>query len=172
MRILIVGYGYVGAALSKLLVRDGHTVWGMKRDPEIGLDIETIFADVTKPDTMLQLPAALDAVIYAVGAGAYDAARYQAVYEQGQRNLIDIFSCRARGCTRNNPANGLMKPQPRIRPISPGPHCWPGSASREPARFRQPLCALAAYMDQAVRGLSAPCATALQRFRRNRRILI
>ena len=30
-RILIAGCGYVGSALGELLVRDGHTVWGLRR---------------------------------------------------------------------------------------------------------------------------------------------
>ncbi|MDZ4861131.1 MAG: SDR family oxidoreductase [Candidatus Hydrogenedentes bacterium] len=91
MRTLIAGCGYVGAALGEFLARDGHAVWGIMRNAESLAGIQTISADVTRPETLSQLPIGLDAVVYAVGAGGYDEARYRAVYVDGVRNLLDAL---------------------------------------------------------------------------------
>lgn len=89
MRVLIAGCGYVGTALAELLVNDGHLVWGLRRGGVVlPKGAESVQGDVCKPETLSMLPAALDAVVYAVSAGGYDAARYRAAYVDGVRNLI------------------------------------------------------------------------------------
>jgi nucleoside-diphosphate-sugar epimerase len=89
MRVLIVGCGYVGTALAKLLDADGHIVFGLRRRiDELPAGIRPIAGDVSNPDTLKALPAGIDAVVYAAAAGRFDEARYRAAYVEGPRNVI------------------------------------------------------------------------------------
>jgi nucleoside-diphosphate-sugar epimerase len=93
MRVLIVGCGYVGAPLGAELVRLGHEVSGLRRNPaaECALKaagIQPLTGDVTKPETLATLPREFDWVINCVAAGG-DGGNYREVYLQGTRNLID-----------------------------------------------------------------------------------
>ncbi|MBX7255164.1 MAG: SDR family oxidoreductase [Candidatus Hydrogenedentes bacterium] len=89
MNILIAGCGYVGSELARLLLSDGHSVWGMRRVPQ-GLppDVMPIAADLSKPASLAGLPPGLDAVVYAAAAGGFDEARYVAAYVEGPANLL------------------------------------------------------------------------------------
>ncbi len=93
MRILIVGCGYVGVPLGVELVRLGHEVFGMRRNPTAEPELKTVgiqplIGDVTKPETLANLPREFDWVVNCVAAGG-DAENYREVYLQGTRNLIE-----------------------------------------------------------------------------------
>lgn len=93
MRVLIVGCGYVGVPLGAELARLGHEVFGLRRSgsAESGLKaagIQPLIGDVTRPETLAQLPRNFDWVVNCVAAGG-NADNYQAVYLQGTRNLIE-----------------------------------------------------------------------------------
>jgi nucleoside-diphosphate-sugar epimerase len=93
MRVLIVGCGYVGVPLGAELVRLGHEVFGLRRNPSAEKELEAVgiqplISDVTQPETLAKLPCDFDWVVNCVAAGG-DAENYRAVYLHGTRNLID-----------------------------------------------------------------------------------
>lgn len=93
MRVLIVGCGYVGLPLSAQLARQGHTVFGLRRNSAvagelIAAGIQPLVADITQPETLAQLPPNFDWVINCVAAGGGGAENYRQVYLEGSKNLI------------------------------------------------------------------------------------
>jgi nucleoside-diphosphate-sugar epimerase len=93
MRVLIVGCGYVGVPLGVELVRLGHEVFGLRRNPAAenelkAAGIQPLFGDVTKPDELEKLPREFDWVVNCVAAGG-DAENYREVYFNGTKNLIE-----------------------------------------------------------------------------------
>jgi nucleoside-diphosphate-sugar epimerase len=93
MRVLIVGCGYVGVPLGAELVRLGHEVFGLRRNPSEknelkAAGIQPLIGDVTKPSELKNMPRDFDWVVNCVAAGG-DAESYRQVYLQGTRNLIE-----------------------------------------------------------------------------------
>lgn len=81
----VVGCGYVGTALTELLVERGHDVYAVTRS---GVDIpgvESLRMDVTEG---VELPPS-DAVYYLVSAGRRDTRAYRRVYVEGLRNVAE-----------------------------------------------------------------------------------
>jgi nucleoside-diphosphate-sugar epimerase len=92
MRVLIVGCGYVGVPLGAELIRLGHEVFGLRRNPTAGGEltaagIQPLIGDVTQPGSLAKLPRNFDWVVNCVAAGG-DAGSYREIYLQGTRNLI------------------------------------------------------------------------------------
>ena len=93
MRILIVGCGYVGVPLGAELVRLGHEVFGLRRNPAAESELKAagilpLIGDVSRPEMLATLPRDFDWVVNCVAAGG-NAENYRAVYLQGTRNLIE-----------------------------------------------------------------------------------
>ncbi|MCY3824503.1 MAG: SDR family oxidoreductase [Nitrospinae bacterium] len=87
--VLIVGCGYVGAALGVLLADEGHLVWGMRRNPEnLPQSIKPLSADIHDKDLSSQLPDGLDFIFYTVASGGGGEAGYRAAYVDGPKNLV------------------------------------------------------------------------------------
>src|SRR5882724_2156233 len=91
MRVLIVGCGYVGVPLGAELVRLGHEVFGLRRNPAAenelkAAGIQPLFADVTKLEELKKLPQNFDWVVNCVAAGG-DAENYRQIYLEGTKNL-------------------------------------------------------------------------------------
>lgn len=103
MRVLISGCGYVGGALGTRLVRDGHEVSGLRRDPS-GLPpgVRPVAADFTDPESLERaLPESLDYVFHTaspgVSPGMSSRAReeaYRDAYVRGPSNLISALISR------------------------------------------------------------------------------
>jgi nucleoside-diphosphate-sugar epimerase len=92
MRVLIVGCGYVGVPLGAELVRFGHEVFGLRRNPAVenellAAGIRPLIGDVTRPETLAKLPRDFDWVVNCVAAGG-NMENYRKVYLQGTRNLL------------------------------------------------------------------------------------
>lgn len=92
MNVLIAGCGYVGTALGERLVKRGHTVWGLRRDPS-GLPppFRKVAADLTSARDLSALPGDIDYVVYAASAGEATDAAYERAYVTGLRNLLDAL---------------------------------------------------------------------------------
>ncbi len=87
--ILIVGCGYVGAALGTKLAGQGHLVRGMRRNPEsLPESIEPVRADVHDKDLGDLLPDGLDFIFYTLSSGGGGEAGYRAAYADGPKNLL------------------------------------------------------------------------------------
>lgn len=97
MRVAIIGCGYVGVALGRLLAGSGHTVFGVRRsnagDAELtAAGIIPLHADITQPASLSQLPKPLDAVVNLVSSSKGGASEYRQVYLQGTENLLTYFT--------------------------------------------------------------------------------
>jgi nucleoside-diphosphate-sugar epimerase len=90
---LIVGCGYLGLRVARRWVRAGHAVAGVVRSSASAASlaresVRPIVADVTRPSTLLGLPAA-DTLLYAVGYDPAGGASRWAVYVDGLRAVLD-----------------------------------------------------------------------------------
>lgn len=91
MRVLIVGCGYVGLPLGVELVRRGHEVFGLRRGgPEAlgAAGINPLRADITRPETLAELPHEFDWVVNCAASGGGSADDYRQLYLDGNRNLL------------------------------------------------------------------------------------
>jgi len=92
LRVLIAGCGYVGSALARALVEDGHTAFGLRRNPEgLPAGVLPVAADLADPATLRALPRELDLVVYAAAADRFADEVYREAYVEGPRNLIDAL---------------------------------------------------------------------------------
>ena len=88
-RILIAGCGYVGQELGLRLVREGHSVCGLRRGPgRLPPGLRGFSADLTRPETLGDLPGPFDVVFYTAAADRRSEAGYRSAYLQGLGNLI------------------------------------------------------------------------------------
>jgi nucleoside-diphosphate-sugar epimerase len=93
MRILIVGCGYLGTAVGKLLVSQDHEVFGLRRTFNGAGDliengITPLTANIIQREALDDLPSDFDYVITTVSSSSSG----PDVYLQGTRNLIDWLS--------------------------------------------------------------------------------
>ena len=88
-RALIAGCGDVGGALGRELAADGHQVFGLRRRvaalPE---EITPYEADLGRPETLRDLPPALDYVVYAAAADETSEPAYRRAYVEGVDHLL------------------------------------------------------------------------------------
>ena len=90
--ILIAGCGYVGTALGLRLAAAGHVVWGIRRSAEgLPSGIRHVAADLTIPETLQELPPALDVVFYTAAPNGPDEAAYRAIYVDGLRYVLEAL---------------------------------------------------------------------------------
>ncbi len=94
MRVLIVGCGYVGLPLGAELVRQGHTVFGLRRSAATNDELQRggiipLQADITQPATLANLPRDFDWVVNCVASGGGGVDEYRQLYLQGMRNLVE-----------------------------------------------------------------------------------
>ena len=92
MRVLIAGCGYVGTVFGQLLAKQGHTAFGMRRNPAFLPDeIKGIRGDILDPESLENLPDSLDAVVFCVSAGGFSEDLYRSIYVDGTRNLLEAL---------------------------------------------------------------------------------
>ncbi|RRC99032.1 SDR family oxidoreductase [Amphritea balenae] len=91
-QILIAGCGDIGGQLGKLLIAQGHQVFGLRRNiNQLPSGIQGINADLGQPDTLSALPQQTDTVFYIVAAGGREEQRYRQAYPEGLNNLLTAF---------------------------------------------------------------------------------
>lgn len=93
MRILIIGCGYVGVPLGRLLNRQGHAVVGMRRTHEADAiltqaGITPLHGDITAPAALAQIEPNFDAVINLVSSNRGGPEEYRRVYLEGTRHIL------------------------------------------------------------------------------------
>lgn len=92
MRVLIIGCGYVGLPLGRELARRGHAVFGLRRSEAGGAELRAagltpLCADITRPETLADLPRDFDWVVSCAASGGGGADDYRRLYLDGNRNL-------------------------------------------------------------------------------------
>ncbi len=88
-RILIAGCGDVGINLGLNLVREGHRVWGLRRNAAtLPAALEPVAADLADVTSLMGLPARLDYVFYTAAADGFNEQSYRAAYLTGVHNLV------------------------------------------------------------------------------------
>lgn len=88
-KLLIAGCGYVGIETARLAVLEGLQVTGLRRsEASLPEGAQLLRADLASGEGLDRLPSDVDAVIYAVAAGAHDALEYEKAYVRGVRNLL------------------------------------------------------------------------------------
>jgi nucleoside-diphosphate-sugar epimerase len=93
--VLVAGCGYVGTALARRLLADGHVVLGLARDPRrLPAGVIPVTADLRRPETLDALPADVDVGVFTAAAEAHDETAYRDVYVNGLRNLLDALAAR------------------------------------------------------------------------------
>ncbi|MCP5521456.1 MAG: SDR family oxidoreductase [Verrucomicrobiales bacterium] len=94
MRVWIIGCGYVGTALGKRLLQEGHTVTGLCRTRERATDlaavgIRPVIADLARAEELRRLRAdCTHAVLCAASAGG-DLETYRRIYVNGTANVLE-----------------------------------------------------------------------------------
>lgn len=99
MKCLVVGCGYVGLPLGKELIRLGHEVFGLRRNPAMQAElraagIQPLIADLAQPETLTKLPCEFDWVVNCVASQGGTAEDYRRIYLEGTRNLIQWLSAK------------------------------------------------------------------------------
>ncbi|WP_290697308.1 SDR family oxidoreductase [Amphritea sp.] len=91
-QILIAGCGDIGSQLGLNLVKQKHQVFGLRRNiNQLPPGIQGIAADLSQPDTLINLPQQVDTLFYAVAAGARDESVYRKAYPEGLDNLLNAL---------------------------------------------------------------------------------
>ena len=98
MTTLILGCGYLGRRLGRLLADRGESVFGTTRTPARAAEladwgVKPVLVDVLDPISLKSLPAA-DRVFYAVGFDRRSGVPMRTVYVDGLRNVLDTLARR------------------------------------------------------------------------------
>lgn len=93
-RILIAGCGQLGTAIGSALVSQGHQVAGLRRSsvPTDDSGICYLPADLTRPETLQNLPVDFDLVLIIVTPSERSEAGYHAIYLEGVGHLLTHFT--------------------------------------------------------------------------------
>ena len=96
MTKLIVGYGYLGGRVAKKWLEAGQAVVGVTRSPARAEElkrqgVESVVADITRPESLKMLPEA-ETVLFAVGYDAASGRSRRDFYVDGLRAVIKALS--------------------------------------------------------------------------------
>jgi len=92
-RVLIVGAGDIGGGLANRLAAE-HDVWALRRsgtDEPCPAGIQWLQADVTDPETLLEMPEDLDLVVYSIASPVFSRESYHDFYVNGLKNVIQAL---------------------------------------------------------------------------------
>ena len=93
MKVLIAGCGDVGNELARMLMRDGHAVYGLKRDTSSLPDgVIPVPADLFDPQTLTSLPSGIDRLVFMPTPASRDEDGYKAIFIRGLKNLWSALS--------------------------------------------------------------------------------
>lgn len=88
-QVVIAGCGYVGNALAKMLLSEGHEVFGIRRSVEALADgVKGIAGDVAEPAALGPAPSRVEYAVYAVGADEGTEKAYRRAYLDGLAGFL------------------------------------------------------------------------------------
>ena len=91
-RVLIAGCGDVGMRVAERLLARGDQVWALRRSASDGLGgIRWLRGDLTRPETLRDLPDHIEQLVYLPAPGSRDERAYRALFVDGLRHLFDAL---------------------------------------------------------------------------------
>lgn len=93
IRLLIAGCGDLGMRVARRVLRNPiNLVWGLKRtrpdEQEMMLGLTWFEADLSKPESMKNLPTGITHILFSAAPNARTESDYRAVYVDGLRNVV------------------------------------------------------------------------------------
>jgi nucleoside-diphosphate-sugar epimerase len=89
-QVVIAGCGYVGNALARLLLADGHEVFGIRRNPSgLGPGVKPIRGDLADPRSLGPAPGRVEYAVFAVGADEGSEKAYRRAYLDGLAGFLE-----------------------------------------------------------------------------------
>ena len=89
-QVVIAGCGYVGNALARTLLAEGHEVFGIRRDPSKLLKgVKAVRGDLADPRSLGPAPQRVEYVVFAVGADESTEQAYRRAYLDGLAGLLE-----------------------------------------------------------------------------------
>jgi nucleoside-diphosphate-sugar epimerase len=92
VRVLIVGYGFLGEQLAQILRADNHVVYGIKRQPINNPSAQIIHKDILQL-TDQDLPE-VDFIVYCPSPDQRDDLAYQQLFVTGLEQVVSIYTHR------------------------------------------------------------------------------
>lgn len=94
MEVLIAGCGDVGNELARLLMFDGHVVYGLKRNTSsLPKNVIPLQADLLDAQTLTGLPAEIDSLVFMPTPAARDEGGYRDIFIRGLQNIWSALRC-------------------------------------------------------------------------------
>jgi nucleoside-diphosphate-sugar epimerase len=88
-RVLIAGCGDVGLRVAHRLLARGDQVWALRRRASTDdSGIQWLQGDLTRPETLRELPDRVEQLVYLPAPGARDERVYRALFVDGLRHLL------------------------------------------------------------------------------------
>ncbi len=89
-QVVIAGCGYVGNALARMLLADGHEVFGIRRDlARLAQGVKGIRGDLADPKSLGPAPQRVEYVVFCVGADESSEQAYRRAYLDGLAGLLE-----------------------------------------------------------------------------------
>jgi nucleoside-diphosphate-sugar epimerase len=88
-QVVIAGCGYVGNALAGMLMKEGHEVYGIRRDVDgLAEGVRGIEGNVARPDELGPAPSRVEYAVFAVGADTSTEQAYRQAYLDGLAGFL------------------------------------------------------------------------------------
>ncbi len=89
-QVVIAGCGYVGNTLARMLLAEGHEVFGIRRDPsKLAKGVRAIRGDLADPRSLGPAPQRVEYAVFAVGADESTEQAYRRAYLDGLAGLLE-----------------------------------------------------------------------------------
>jgi len=89
-QVVIAGCGYVGNELARMLLEEGHEVFGIRRDAsKLAPGIQAIEGDLSRPESLGPAPPRVEYAVFAVGADEGSVQAYRRAYLDGLAGFLE-----------------------------------------------------------------------------------
>lgn len=89
-QVVIAGCGYVGNALARMLIDEGHQVFGIRRDiSKLAPGVKGIEGDLARPKTLGPAPRRVEYAVFAVAADESSEQAYRRAYLDGLAGFLE-----------------------------------------------------------------------------------
>lgn len=92
-QVLLAGCGDLGLRVARLLRQRGDAVYALRRNPPASADhdIAWLRADLTRPESLRELPSGITQLIYLPTPDRRDPTAYRAIFVDGLHGLLDAL---------------------------------------------------------------------------------